>query len=616
MNNKNINVNLDELKTIEGYKPKKKILKKKLGFSDIETIIVNNYHKLVCISLVTDNYKISFNNIDDYFKYIFKNNKNFIIYFHNFGRFDSTFIMNYIVKNKYVGSVKVIERNNIIYQVTLKNYDIIFRDSYLMIPMKLDDIGNNFCENFKKDNEFEYSDMESMDYNQIKEQCENDCEVLREGFLKFRKIIMDVFEIDIKSQITIPSLSFNIFKKNYYNVYMTPITKNPFKEDEFIRRSYKGGIAEVVKPLLKDGFCYDANSLYPSIMRNEKFPIGKGKFVKGKDIDINNFIGFIECEVETNENLDFLTYRHPDRGLITPKGSWIDVYHHKEVLKAISLGYKIKFIKGFKYMKEEKIFKKFVEEIYDMRIKSETREMNYIMKLILNSLYGRFGMKVLVESTKYINVEELNDYKKKYLIKNIEHLGNNMYIVTGLIKSKDNKELYKNTIDTETAVQIASCITSYSRIFMYEFKKINGNECYYTDTDSIFVKNKLSDEFIGKNLGQFKKEYDVKEGYFIAPKVYCIIKYDGSIKTVLKGVRKDEFKKSEIVSLFKNIINNNDENKSLIIKRINNFKRFFSRVLIGRVETNLKLDFPFNKRKKIIKNGKWVDTEPIRIRFK
>ena len=44
MNNKNINVNLDELKTIEGYKPKKKILKKKLGLSDIETIIINNYN--------------------------------------------------------------------------------------------------------------------------------------------------------------------------------------------------------------------------------------------------------------------------------------------------------------------------------------------------------------------------------------------------------------------------------------------------------------------------------------------------------------------------------------------------------------------------------------------
>ena len=52
-------------------------------------------------------------------------------------------------------------------------------------------------------------------------------------------------------------------------------------------------------------------------------------------------------------------------------------------------------------------------------------------------------------------------------------------------------------------------------MLMYDFKNIKNNECYYTDTDSIFVKNKLDDRVIGVNLGEFKLEYKIDEAMFI-----------------------------------------------------------------------------------------------------
>lgn len=42
---------------------------------------------------------------------------------------------------------------------------------------------------------------------------------------------------------------------------------------------------------------YDANSLYLIVMRNNKFPVGKPKFVDKEDIDLDNSIGFMKCGV-------------------------------------------------------------------------------------------------------------------------------------------------------------------------------------------------------------------------------------------------------------------------------------------------------------------------------
>lgn len=619
MSNKKYNMNkkINNIKVISTYKRKTRLLGLSLLFSDIETIRNDDgVHIPVMISLLRNDKDIhSFETVNEYMEFIIKKCKNSIVYFHNFGRFDSTFILNFLASEEStIRNVGVIERNNIIYEVFLKDYNIRFRDSYLLIPLSLEEIGMTFCKTYKKDN-FDYSIINTLyeeDKKKLEDLCVNDCKVLREGFITFDRFIQKEFDIKLQEQLTLPSLSFNIFKKHCYNQSDTPITKNPYETDEFIRRSYKGGIAEVYKPFMNRGYCYDVNSLYPSMMLTEKFPVGKGKFVKGEDIDINSFIGFIECKVISDKDLDFLTYRHPEKGLITPKGEWIDVYFHKEIIKAIDLGYKIKFIKGFKYEREERIFEPFVRKLYDIRVNSDSLAKNRIAKLILNSLYGRFGMKIFVESTKFISARQLRDMKKKYSISNIEYLGNELFIISGIKRSINKKDLYKNSIDTETAVQIASAITAYARLFMYTFKNIKGNKCFYTDTDSIFLEKKLPSHFIGKELGQFKLEFQINKAYFIAPKVYYIKRHDGSEKIVTKGLKPDEYDKNKLLETFNNIINN--INSSITVKRINIFKRDFKSLNVKKNELTLKITFPFNKRNKIIQDNKWVDTQPLNIK--
>ena len=60
------------------------------------------------------------------------------------------------------------------------------------------------------------------------------------------------------------------------------------------------------------------------------------------------------------------------------------------------------------------------------------------------------------------------------------------------------------------------------------------------------------------DIGKVKLEYQIKEGFFIAPKVYMIVMNDDSNKVVVKGLKKEEYTSNQILNLFKNILTKND----------------------------------------------------------
>lgn len=252
-----------------------------------------------------------------------------------------------------------------------------------------------------------------------------------------------------------------------------------------------------------------------------------------------------------------------------------------------------------------------------MRLKNKKNSKGLICKLIMNSLYGRFGMKIFVESTKFINYKELMKLKEKYKILNcvpllkLDKEEKDIYMVTLKREPRSNKEAYALSVDTETAVQIASAITSYARIYMYDFKNIEGNKCYYSDTDSIFLEKELDSKYVGTELGKFKLEYKFKEGYFIAPKVYQIKFNNGISKTVFKGVRESELNKVISDNTFNEIVYNN---KTIIVERKSDFIVNLLNLTVSRKEYLIKFNFEFKKREKVYnENNEWISTKSIRI---
>ena len=70
-------------------------------------------------------------------------------------------------------------------------------------------------------------------------------------------------------------------------------------------------------------------------------------------------------------------------------------------------------------------------------------------------------------------------------------------------------------------VAIASAVTAYARIHMIQFK--NNENCFYTDTDSIFTDKPLDIKFMGKEIGLMKDEMNgiiINKGLFLGIKKY------------------------------------------------------------------------------------------------
>ena len=118
------------------------------------------------------------------------------------------------------------------------------------------------------------------------------------------------------------------------------------------------------------------------------------------------------------------------------------------------------------------------------------------------------------------------------------------------------------------SVVISAAVTSYSSIYMSQIKLLIlslGGKIYYTDTDSIVTDIELPEEFIGKNLGQFKLEHKILRGYFITSKTYCLIVLDKNgkekpllnLKVLLIQIFRKKILKNYIIMIKLKLLNQN-----------------------------------------------------------
>lgn len=139
-----------------------------------------------------------------------------------------------------------------------------------------------------------------------------------------------------------------------------------------------------------------------------------------------------------------------------------------------------------------------------------------ISKLMLNSLYGRFGMSPYLDSHTIINSNEVEEFSKNNIIKDIYILPNGKELISYTpINQGDMEEP-----STLTSVAIAAAITAGARTHMSYLKNMEGYTLYYSDTDSIDLDKPLPNEYVGGELGQLKLEHIFDEAVYLAPKMY------------------------------------------------------------------------------------------------
>ena len=252
---------------------------------------------------------------------------------------------------------------------------------------------------------------------------------------------------------------------------------------------------------------YDVNSLFPSVMQDNKYPTKLfAKFIG----DIRYFDRFSNlwedmlsiCRVRVtapyNISNPLLPFRDVKSGrVIYPDGTWTGMYTSVEIKNAEKYGYEFEILSGYIFSSED-LFSNYVNSIYKMKESSSKGTAMYtISKLLLNSLYGRFGLNPKLD--KYM-ITSKKDMENK-LAKDLPFLEERIDFGNLSMCSFHGKSINSSN------VAIAIFVTAYARTYMSQFFNVKGLSLYYTDTDSLFFDKPLPTHLCDdKKLGLLKLE--------------------------------------------------------------------------------------------------------------
>lgn len=300
----------------------------------------------------------------------------------NLSGFDGYFLIEHLV---HFGEVKPLIHNgkliSIKLRVNIKDHvgkTIIFKDSFLLLPLSLRKLGKSFNVEISKGyfpyllNDINYNgplpeynlftDITPNIYNSLKNEyknklwnfkdeaikyCLQDCISLHQILIKFSNLVFNKFKIDHKKILTAPALAMRVWKTFHMpkdSVYQI----NDLPQFN-IRKSYTGGAVDVYIPQNINNetlYCYDVNGLYPSVMLNNPMPVGKPiAFIGDILLKDPNAFGFFFCKIQSPEYLE-----HPilQRKIQTKEGyrtiaglgSWEGWIFSEEMYNAMKFGYK------------------------------------------------------------------------------------------------------------------------------------------------------------------------------------------------------------------------------------------------------------------------------------
>lgn len=305
-------------------------------------------------------------------------------------------------------------------------------------------------------------------------------------------------------------------------------------------RRYLNEINEVIKEGIYDDYliCLDMNSLYPSVMALAGFPTGKPILIT-PDVDWMNQKHYI---VKVDIKIPNIRYAiHPVRqngALVYPSNQTITgTYNDVDLREMLMDGYEVvKLHHGVYFNSSEKIFTNLVEFLYNRRnyyksLHPDNPEQakEYIMKIVLNAMYGKFA-EMIKSETYFFDKKGLLKYLKKHFKGNDKLIYNACknaekdlnYDPVSLCKKagihmevkRNGQYMVSKTLDHPTVSKptyIAGYVTAYSRKLVNEIiRKVGNQNIYASDTDSLYMKRSVMDASNLKftsDLGGFKNDY-------------------------------------------------------------------------------------------------------------
>jgi hypothetical protein len=532
------------------------------GTYDIET---DSKGRLLDIGVYYKNEFKVFSSWHEFFDYLLQEKP--ILYAHNGGRFDVVSFALWLYRNNIKFSASFVNGAIVNLKIGSK---ISLRDSYRLMRSSLEELTKAFgFEEGKIKHEFidRMEEFKKKDPKLYYEYLKRDCVLLYEILLRFDAELKQICDYgNLKS--TIGAISVEIYKKAFqpFRIYYPNAT-----ERRISRFALHGGRCEVYKTGYIEGVnVYDTNSLYPSIMFENKFPFRGGVRVSEiiRDKEGKVACGFYRVRFrQLKGRLPILINDHKQYAF--EGWAWAT---HFELNYLESLGGVIDEVSdGYHYEFTDYIFRDFVDKIFGMRLSSKEQIKREVYKYVLNNLPGKFAQKEEYETLKIMTLEEarnlLEQNKKVFPLVEGEELG--VYSV-----------MEKSNCNFRTFPAIFAFITAAGRCFLTGIMEKYFDNVIYCDTDSIHLeKAELEQDLVDPlALGKFKLQHYNVDIWYFGKKQYVI----PNIKVVQKGIPKKaipsnfldqmlEIGKVDVIyylpSLFKTAIRQDIENPNAFIQR-------------------------------------------------
>lgn len=371
--------------------------------------------------------------------------------------------------------------------------------------------------------------------------CRRDVEIIKKAMTEF----YDFVEAEKLGNCakTLAGQSFNAFRARFLKHEIAIHCDEKALEVE--REAYSGGRTEAfhLGRIPDKLYTVDVNSMYPFVMRDNLFPVKLLTVRENMSIDKLNFFidnDYLLCaRVRLKTKLPIFPLKHRGK-LEFPTGEFTTSLSTPELKKALEID-AVRKVDTVCIYESANIFSDFVTFFYEKRLEAKAQGnavLSYLLKILLNSLYGKFGQKSIdweiigKAPTDIVKIErifcgETGTYKT-------------MKIIGGIVMQNTEKSGVE--IESYNSFPaIAAHVTAYARCLLWDYMTLAGIDTVkYCDTDSLFLlekgykKLKEAGVIDPNSLGKLKLE---KEGYFEIRglKDYTLISgFDHDSKTVIK----------------------------------------------------------------------------------
>ncbi|DBA02848.1 TPA: hypothetical protein N0F65_006638 [Lagenidium giganteum] len=319
--------------------------------------------------------------------------------------------------------------------------------------------------------------------------------------------------------------------------------------------SYKDNQKHHIKHKLAD---FDAVSLYPSAMSELKgYVKGKAKLFKGEiPSDADYYVARVRFDsIGKNRHFPLLSLT-----MVVGKQALEDIERFQDAKYRVIEG--CYWNEGFNDNICKVIRKMFANRL---KYKAEGNPLQNVLKLMMNSSYGKLLMKPIVKKKVFVSggQKKIDEYTKK----NIHKMISRTPISDNLAMFEEHKALSQHFSAVHLGVQILDSSKHIMNRVMCLAEDIDA-KIWYQDTDSMHIdydavplladayKKKYNKELIGKQMGQFHVDFELegskgnifaKESIFLGKKSYLdMLACDGNdvegLHIRMKGIPSKLFK--------------------------------------------------------------------------